>query len=150
MTKKLLEKKAFTLIELVIVIALIGFLATMTIISINPGKSLSDTRNAQRTADILKILNAVTQYTTDNNQTLASLGPIPLCTGNPSSVNIGTSAGLLNLSTGLVDKYTDSIPKDPSNGTDANTFYTICQTANGRIKISAPNAEGDKVISSTR
>jgi hypothetical protein len=56
----------------------------------------------------------------------------------------------VNLATGLVDAYIVGIPKDPSNGTDANTNYTICQTAGGRVEIAAPGAENGKTISVKR
>ena len=145
--------KGFTLIEILVVVALIAILATITIIAINPAKNFRDTRNAQRSSDVMQILNAVTQYTSEEGHTLGDLGTIPTCptTGLPT-VNIGTGEGLINLGAKLVPDYLVAIPKDPvaTVGTDENTGYAICQkTEGGRIQVSA-TAEGDKIISVIR
>jgi prepilin-type N-terminal cleavage/methylation domain-containing protein len=141
------QTKGFTLIEILVVVALIAILAAVTFIAINPAKNFADTRNAQRSADVGQILNAVTQYTSEQGQAIADLGTIPAC---PTTSKIGSGASNVNLATLLVDKYIVGIPKDPSNGTDADTNYTICQTTGGRVEISSPGAENGKVISVKR
>src|SRR3972149_6754342 len=134
----------FTLIEILVVVALIAILAAVTIIAINPAKNFADTRNATRSSDVTAILNAVTQYTSEQGNALADFGTINPCTG--TATLIGTTAGqpagtYVNLATLLVDEFIVAIPVDPSGGTDANTGYTICQTAGGRVQIDAPSAE---------
>lgn len=138
----------FTLIEVLVVVALIAILAAITIIAINPAKNFADTRNATRSADVGQILNAVSEYTSQEGSQLADLGTIPLCTDTPAA--IGTGPGNVNLATTLVDEYLVAIPKDPDNGTDENTGYTICRTPGNRVQIAAPNAENGKVISVQR
>lgn len=143
--------EGFSLIEILVVVALIIILATITIVAINPAKNFRDTRNAQRSADVMQILNAVTQFTSEEGNSLASLGTIPACPATgPGTGVIGTGAGAINLSATLVDEYIVAIPKDPSGGTDADTGYTICQTAGGRVQIDAPDAEDGKTISVKR
>lgn len=143
-----LNKKyeAFSLIEILIVVALMIILATITIIAINPAKNFRDTRNAQRSADVSAILNAVTQYTSEEGHAIADLGTIANCTTTVSV--IGTSGA--DLGTVLVDEYIVEIPMDPSSGTAADTGYTICQTDGGRIQIDAPSAEDGKTITVKR
>lgn len=138
----------FTLIEVLVVVALIAILAAITIIAINPAKNFADTRNAQRSADVAQILNAVTEYTSEEGNTLAGLGTIPNCSATPA--RIGSGSGNVNLATNLVDEYIVAIPKDPQGGTDADTDYTICQTDGGRVQVAAPNAENGKTISVQR
>lgn len=135
--------KGFTLIEILVVVALIAILAAITIIAINPAKNFQDARNTQRSSDVTQILNAVTQYTSEQGNLLGDLGTIPLCTDTPAA--IGTGTGNVNLATNLVPAYLVAIPMDPANGTAENTGYTICQTANARVQIDAPSAEGKEI-----
>jgi len=147
---KVKSLKGFTLIEILVVVALIAILAAITIIAINPAKNFSDARNTQRSSDVAQILNAVTQYTSEQGHQLSDLGTIPLCSATPT--HIGTGSGLVNLTTLLVPTYLVAIPTDPSTGTAADTNYTICTTAatTGRVQIAAPGAEGGKTISVQR
>ncbi len=129
--------KGFSLIEILVVVALIIILATITIVAINPAKNFRDTRNAQRSADVMQILNAVTQYTSEQGHALADLGTIATC---PTATTIGTAVGNVDLGLTLVDEYIVAIPMDPSTGTAGATGYTICQTGSGRIEVTG-NAE---------
>jgi prepilin-type N-terminal cleavage/methylation domain-containing protein len=142
------RKPAFTLIEVLVVVALIAILAAVTIVAINPAKNFADTRNATRSSDVNALLNAITQYTSEQGNSLGDFGTVPLCTATPAA--IGTGAGNINLSTNLVDEFIVAIPMDPSTGTAADTGYTICQTAGARVQIDAPDAENGKVISVRR
>jgi len=105
----------FSLIEILVVVALMVILATITIVAINPAKNFRDTRDAQRSADVLQILNAVTQYTSEEGHTLADLGTISTC---PTETCIGTGTACVDLAgdgtNKLVEEYIVEIPMDPS------------------------------------
>jgi prepilin-type N-terminal cleavage/methylation domain-containing protein len=137
--EKVKKYSGFSLIEILIVVGLILILAAITIVAINPAKHFRDTRNSQRSADVSEMLNAVTQFTSEEGRTLADLGSIPLCEDGVTPASIGTSG--VDLDASLVDEFIVEIPKDPTNGTDADTGYTICQTDGGRVEIAAPRAE---------
>ncbi|MBI2356807.1 type II secretion system protein [Candidatus Dojkabacteria bacterium] len=137
--------KGFSLIEILVVVALIIILATITLVAINPGKNFRDTRNAQRSADVTQILNAVTQYTSEEGNSIGAFGTISTCTANwNDGSDIGTAG--VDLGAVLVDEFIVAIPKDPSSGTDATTGYKICVTTGGRVQVSAPLAENGKQI----
>jgi len=140
-------KSAFTLIEVLVVVALVAILAAITFIAINPAKNFADARNAQRSSDVAEILSAITQYTSESGHSIADFANVTTCTTNKA---IGTTAGNVNLTTLLVDTYIVGIPTDPSTGTAGDTGYTICKTATGRVTITAPGAENGKTISVKR
>jgi len=141
------KNKGFTLIEVLLVVAIIAILAGIVIIAVNPSKQLADSRNAQRRADVSTILNAVYQYSIDNGSI-----PAPVTTTATDVCNTGgTCAGLIDLSVLTASgKYLVSIPKDPSTSTANSAKYQINKDANNRIVVSAPSAENSTTISVTR
>jgi type IV pilus assembly protein PilA len=143
----------FTLLEVLLVVAIIAILAGIVIIAINPGKQLGDTRNAQRQADVTTTLNAVYQYALDNN------GNVPASiTATPTEVcttGAGSCTALIDLSVVTTSgKYVASMPKDPQcpTGCAANgTGYRISKDATtSRITVTAINPEQGKSITVTR
>ena len=148
-------RKAFTLIELLLVIGIIAILASIVIVAINPTKQLGDARNAQRRSDVNTVLNAVYQYAIDNNGSLPGAIPTapdaakPVCLGTVvDAACTGVPAGV-DLSD-LIGTYIVAVPADPQNEDAAVTGYTIVQDANGRVTVAAPSAEQGATISVTR
>lgn len=149
MLARIKNTKGFTLIEVLLVVAIISILAGIVILAVNPNKQLGDTRNAERRADVNTILNATYQYSIDNNGNLPSsitTTPTDVCSTGASSCT-----GLIDLSVlSNNGKYLVAIPKDPQTGTATDTHYQISQNANGRVTVSAPDAEQGATISATR
>ena len=56
------SKKGFTLLEILIVIAALGILATIVILALNPGAIFADIRNGQRDSDMRDLSGALTQW----------------------------------------------------------------------------------------
>lgn len=145
-------KSGFTLIEILIVIALIAILATVVLIAINPGRQFAQARNSQRLSNIHTILNAINQNMADNKGifTCSSASTLPT---TPTTI---TSASGVDLRACLVPIYINEIPVDPSAGTftDSTTYstaYTISQDATTkRVTIGAPSSELNETISVTR
>src|SRR3989344_1488862 len=56
----------FSLVELLMAMAIVGVLAGLIIVAINPTKQMADARNTQRKFDVHSILNAFGQYSVDS------------------------------------------------------------------------------------
>jgi len=147
------QKKGFTLLEILLVIALIAILAGIIIVAINPAKQTADARNVQRVSDVDTIMNAIYQYSIDNSGAMP--GTIPVSNVCPAIVpseickDGGACTGLIDLATTLTAnaKYIVSIPFDPSESTANGTGYNVVKTGNNRIIVCAPGAENGATIS---
>jgi prepilin-type N-terminal cleavage/methylation domain-containing protein len=139
--------RGFTLIEMLVVIAIIGILASVVLVSLSSVRAKG--RNAQRSGDVSTILNAVYQYAIDNNNQLP-----PAITTTPTDIcrtGAVSCTGLIDLSiltTG--QKYLVSMPFDPLSTSTTDTGYQISKNINNRITVSAPQAESSTTISVTR
>lgn len=148
--------KAFTLIEILLVVVAIAILAGIVILAINPTKQLGDTRNAARHADVTTILNAVYQYSLDNNGMLPTIPSNSTCDDTAAyqickSGATGTCSAGVDLSVIKNNqKYVTSIPIDPSVSSTDGTGYYIVRSGNNRVTVCAPSAEQGATISVTR
>ena len=151
MKKALRNQKGFTLIEILLVVAAIAILAGIVIVAINPGKQLGDTRNAQRKSDVNTILNAVSQYTIDNNGTLPAGITTDLQEICQSSVATSSCTGLVDLSALTANgKYIVAVPIEPQATTTNGAGYRIAKTSSGRIQVMASFPEQGASISAMR
>ncbi|MEI6835479.1 MAG: prepilin-type N-terminal cleavage/methylation domain-containing protein [Candidatus Falkowbacteria bacterium] len=112
-----MRKKGFTLIELLVVVAIIGLLATLSIVALNNARARS--RDAKRVADVKQMQTALELYFNDN-------------ASYPSSV---TPGGVISV-TSTVYMNRVPVPPLPADGgalCPANpTAYTYGQTDSGR------------------
>ena len=141
----------FTLIEVLITLAIVAVLASLTIFIINPARRLADARNDQRTLNINVILLAIGQNIANNTGDFnCAAGAIPTTT----ATIIGTST--YDIYDCLVTEYLSELPVDPITGvlassTDYNSRYSIIQNATTtQITVAAPDAELSETISVTR
>lgn len=155
MTQK--KQAGFTLLEVLLVVAIIAILAGIVIFALNPSKQLGDARNAQRRADVNTVLNAVYQYAIDSNGTI----PASITVGTACGVSTqeicktgGTCTGLTDLNTYVVTttaKYLVSLPIDPSSTSTNGTGYQIFKNATtNRVTVCAPGAENSVIVSASR
>lgn len=145
------SQPGFTLVELLLVIAIISMLMFVTLLALNPSKQLADARNAQRQSDVIVIINALHQYETEHVSVPAGIPyttPMEICrSGLPvSSCNNAVRVDY------LTGAYIADIPFDPlAPYTGTGTRYWVMREgAGGRFTVLAPYAERGKVIQSTR
>ena len=77
-------QKGFTLVELLVVIAVVAVLATATIVLLNPTEILRQTRDSNRIADLTTIKTALVTYIADTGAN-ANIGSSTTCYAQSSS-----------------------------------------------------------------
>ncbi len=142
-------KKGFTLVELIIVIAIISILAAGIFVAIDPAQRFNQANNARRSTDVASILDALIKYQADNSgshlPSVAALiageysviGTDANC--NTTCTAQTTQAACVDLST-LPQNYLASIPIDPKATSAANSDYYISRGALGTLIVGACDA----------
>lgn len=137
----------FTLIEALLVIAIVSVLTTISISYLRPNANMAKAHDVQRRADVRTLLNAIHQYGVDNH------GNFPACI-DALLRNICVEADCSGVSQScnlysIVGAYIVSIPVDPSGANGNDSKYDV-QMQNGRITVIAPEAQQTSLIKATR
>ena len=135
-----------------VLILLLAILLAITLIAINPQRQFAQSNNTKRASDVNTILNAVDQYSQDNNG--IALREIP----SDAPTVIGNGNKEIDICSKLVPTYISALPTDPSLNTTSitsctsqySTGYQISRNSLNRITVSAPKAELGAAISITR
>jgi len=151
-------RKGFTLIELIIVIAIISILAAAIFAAVDPARRLHEARNARRASDVSTILDAIKTYQVDNDGEhfsevdeagedtyhMISRNVIICETTCPSLDGSGIEG-----STDCIDlrdmgsNYLSTVPIDPHSGEGDFTDYYMIKDSNEAITVGACNPEGE-------
>lgn len=140
------HQRGFTLIELLLAMGIMSVLLTTIVIAINPVKQIADSRDNQRSHDVHVLLNALYQYSADNEGNFPSSVEITqkeICrTGAPSCVGLIDIAALVDNQTYLVGSPIDPLCTDGGGDCGENgTGYWLAKTAGGQLHITATSAE---------
>lgn len=136
------SSKAFTLIELLIVIGILGILAVTVLLTLNPAEAQRKARDLQRAKDAITLQTVMEQALADG------IAPTPCGGANClSSTVTGTQQPCaanwlgVNLCT-----YAKSIPADPLNGRTAYCYsyngVTATRTANCNMRYALRTSGG--------
>ncbi len=138
--------RAFTLVELLVVIGIVGILLAITLVAINPAKQFAQANDAKRSADVNAILNAITQLKVDSRGVYPST--VPSLSSVETSLN---AANFVSLCTAVAPDYIAELPADPTSPgaifTDCSNFetgYTLLEV-DGRVTVAAPAAQNGAI-----
>ena len=141
---KKIKTLGFTIIELLIVIAILAILLATMVVIIKPATQLAKARDTQRESHLVAIVTIILQYSAEHGGALPDTDGDPVTSNFPTSLTcIGTDPGCFNLSSAgddgdtIVPVYTSSIPYDPKDGSDGDTKYLISVDTNNRLTASA-------------
>ena len=125
-------RKGFTLLEILLVVAIIAILAGIVIVAINPARQLGLGRDSERKSDINTIYKAVNQYLIDKGTPPLSITSTltPICVTGQTGDCVDLSA--------LVPTYLPEMPKDPT--ATSTTGYEIAKV-NGNVYVEASCTE---------
>lgn len=144
-----MSKKAFTLVEIILAITIIGVLLVILIRLINPNQQIADINNAQRTSDVLTIYTAINQYRNINSGNLPS--------GITDEVKSICQPGCI-IDNSKIDISSDlevyipfgNIPIDPQQQNSDTTGYSVYVNSQGNVIVSAPLAENGVTINTLK
>ncbi|PSO44769.1 MAG: hypothetical protein BRC23_00220 [Parcubacteria group bacterium SW_4_49_11] len=143
------KSKAFTLLEILLVVAAIGILAAIVIVAINPQRQLGKVRDAERQSEVGTLKDGIEQYSLDTNGQY------------PSGIDVNTYKEVCDTEavapsncpdyyvdlSGLVPEQLAAIPRDPqASDTNENTGYEVGKDENGNIAVKASNTEVDNSV----
>lgn len=122
------KQTGFTLIEFLIVIAMVGIMSAVAVVSIKPQKFFNAGNDARRKNDLRELQNSLQSYYLDK-------GNYPLT--SPSLWQIANGIP------GLSPTYIKSIPSDPSSGNSCPGYLYEVSSDGSRYNLFASLKEDD-------
>jgi prepilin-type N-terminal cleavage/methylation domain-containing protein len=150
-----MSRPGFTLIELIMVVAMIAVVASTVFVAIDPARRLQTARNATRWADITAILEAIKKYQFDHDGVLPAMdedfGTVQMigerakpcseftCAKQPIAE---TECVLRSFVTDL-RPYLKTIPEDPKTGNRSASRYYVNRDEYGIVSVGACDSEAE-------
>ena len=120
------SNKGFTLIELVIVIAIIAVLGTAVFLNIKPGDILSNSRNSTRKSDVGNLVTAINKSLVNGDIILVTTNGAFKSSNDANVSFVVTGGGYVPFSqpsTTVINKLDlNKLPTDPLNGNSITTI----------------------------
>ncbi|MEK7648541.1 MAG: prepilin-type N-terminal cleavage/methylation domain-containing protein [Patescibacteria group bacterium] len=119
-------QKGFTLVELLVVVAIIGLLAGIAIVSVNSVRIKA--RDTRRIADVKQIQNALELYNNEKG------GLYPQATATKELGDAGITVISTNGFAAGDPTFLNVVPKDPTNNGEFQYQYLACGTEGDATK----------------
>lgn len=165
--QKKLKARGFTLIELLIVIGILGIIAAVAFVALDPGTRFKDARDSTRWGDVSAVVDSIKVDQVDNGgsfiaavETGMEPGTVYMigsdvtgCNGYTCDTNATSTDACVDLSGLVTEGYLSKVPISPNgDGTWAagHTGYTIEKATTGIISVYACESENTGSISITR
>lgn len=150
------NNKAFTLIEIIIVIAIIGLISAAVFVSVDPAKRLGDAKDAIRASDTVAIEKAIQKAIAEGTVVPVSMAALTEDTPYMMVTNGGDDTGSCNCNTldqqisridiaGSFENYLGTTLPVDSDATGDDTGYYITRKGNS-FYVEACNAYGDEYV----
>lgn len=151
------QNRAFTLIEVLVVIGIIAILATVVLVAVNPSRQFKLARDSQRTSNVNAILNSIHQNMAEHKGVFSCSGTSRSLPATSTMIKSGSIGDLSDIASCIVPDYISALPFDPSitgaHFTDTNDYdtgYSFHVDTNGRISVQAVGELVSEPISVTR
>lgn len=127
----MINKKGFTLVEMLVVISIIGILSSFAVVSLNSARQKA--RDALRKGDMAQLRTALNLYYDDNNYQYPACGTLDSSASDyGADVGAGASTGSTCYSTILASALTggtrplmDRVPEEPRNSTNDSSIDSV-------------------------
>lgn len=124
------NKKGFTLVELLVVVAIIGLLSTLAVVAL--GSARQKARDAKRVSDIKQIQTALELYFSDQNTYPVVAAAVTL--GDATHLTLSSTNAFAAAAAGTT--YMGLVPSNPTPNGTAYTYTSL--TAAGAACTSSP------------
>ena len=134
------KQKGFTLVEMLVVIAIIAILAGAVLLAINPAATMRKSRDTTRMNDLDSLRNAINIALTENEIMFADTGTSGDSSGGTSVQAADGINGYIKFTipdgkTGGLARYIPALPLDPTNTGDL--IYRFEANANQEFELNA-------------
>lgn len=152
------KRRGMTLTEVLIAVGVIGVLASVVLVTVNPKQNLEDADDVKRQQDLRVMIDALYQYQIDHgtfpvvqNVYTIDVTHRDICTVTAGNIFFCTFSNPVRLPLGpLIPDYLAKLPYDPANNEEYETGYRLWLDESGRIHAFAPLGDDGKGIEIAR
>lgn len=148
-----MKRFAFTLVELIVVLGILGLLFSTVFVLLKPGEKIAAGRNARRMLDIEAIANAIILHREDEGTLPTGIDDRAKLIVTDGTTDCTTTIcpaaggieGCINLSA-LINHELVSMPKDPKATNGKTLYYVRYKEKQLEVGACSPEPEGNESL----